>query len=157
MALAEGTLSISAMATYLLTKENQPYVDIPSSKVDCVGTLDSSNCFATPEWRGTVQAVYSAEDWTLGAKMRIFGEVDYTGSTDQIAQGSLGNIQSYLDVFGTYTFLDDDNAILRVGVNNILDDEPPMVGGTLSSNGNSIAGFYDTLGRFMYGKLTYKL
>ena len=53
--------------------------------------------------------------------------------------------------------MEDDNAVLRVGVNNILDEEPPMVGGTLSSNGNSIAGFYDTLGRFMYGKLTYRL
>ena len=149
MTLGEGSLSVSALATYMLTKETQPYVDIPSSLVDCVGTLDSSTCFATPEWRGTVQAVYSQDDWTLGAKMRIFGKVDYTGSTDQIAQGELGDVINYLDVFGSYTFMEDDNAVLRVGVNNILDEEPPMVGGTLSSNGNSIAGFYDTLGRFM--------
>ena len=103
----------------MLTKETQP-VDIPSSLVDCVGTLDSSTCFATPEWRGTVQAVYSQDDWTLGAKMRIFGKVDYTGSTDQIAQGELGDVINYLDVFGSYTFMEDDNAVLRVGVNNIL-------------------------------------
>ena len=89
--------------------------------------------------------------------MRIFGKVDYRGATDLIAQDELGSIQSYMDVFGSYTFLEDDNATLRFGVNNILDEEPPLVGGTLSSNGNQIAGFYDTLGRFMYGKLTYRL
>ena len=83
--------------------------------------------------------------------------VDYTGDTDQIADESLSGIQNYFDVFGTYTFLEDDNATVRVGINNILDEEPPLVGGTLSTNANSIANFYDTLGRFMYGKFTYKL
>ena len=53
--------------------------------------------------------------------------------------------------------MEDDNASVRVGINNILDEEPPLVGGTLSTNANSIAGFYDTFGRFMYGKLTYKM
>ena len=103
-------------------------------------------------------AIYDSGDaWTLGAKVRMFGEVDYTGDTDAIADESLSGIQNYFDVFGTYTFLEDDNATVRVGINNILDEEPPLVGGTLSSNANSIANFYDTLGRFMYGKFTYKL
>ena len=156
MVLGEGTLSISALATYMLTKETSPLPGDSSTTYDCVQVINDK-CFATPEWRGTVQAVYSSgEAWTIGAKMRIFGEVDYTGSTDQIADDNLG-IQNYLDVFGTYTFLEDENATLRMGINNILDEEPPLVGGTLSTNANSIAGFYDTLGRFMYGKFTYKM
>ena len=86
--------------------------------------------------------------------MRIFGKVDYRGATDLIAQDELGSIQSYMDVFGSYTFLEDDNATLHV---NTSDEEPPLVGGTLFLMENQIAGFYDTLGRFMYGKLTYRL
>ena len=87
----------------------------------------------------------------------MFGEVNYTGSTDEIADANLSGIQSYFDLYGTYTFMEDDNASVRVGINNILDEEPPLVGGTLSTNANSIAGFYDTFGRFMYGKLTNKM
>ena len=157
MSLGEGTLSISAIATLMMTKETTPIPADSSTIYDCTGVINDK-CFATPDWRGTVTAIYDSGDaWTLGAKVRMFGEVDYTGDTDQIADESLSGIQNYFDVFGTYTFLEDDNATVRVGINNILDEEPPLVGGTLSSNANSIANFYDTLGRFMYGKFTYKL
>ena len=157
MNLGEGTLNISALATYMLSKETTPIPSDNSLTYDCVGFIND-NCFATPDWRGTVQAVYdSGDSWTVGAKVRMFGEVNYTGSTDEIADANLSGIQSYFDLYGTYTFMEDDNASVRVGINNILDEEPPLVGGTLSTNANSIAGFYDTLGRFMYGKLTYKM
>jgi outer membrane receptor protein involved in Fe transport len=157
MNLGEGTLNIGALATYMLSKETTPIPTDSSLTYDCVSVINA-NCFATPEWRGTVQAVYdSGDSWTVGAKVRMFGEVNYTGSTDEIADANLSGIQSYFDLYGTYTFMEDDNASVRVGINNILDEEPPLVGGTLSTNANSIAGFYDTLGRFMYGKLTYKM
>lgn len=157
MSLGEGTLSISAIATLMMTKETTPVPADTSTIYDCTGVI-SDKCYPTPDWRGTVTAIYDSGDaWTLGAKVRLFGEVEYTGDTDQIANDSLSGIQNYFDVFGTYTFLEDDNATFRVGINNILDEEPPLVGGTLATNANSIAGFYDTLGRFMYGKFTYKL
>ena len=141
----------------MMTKETTPIPADPSTIYDCTGVINDK-CFPTPDWRGSVTAIYDSGDaWTLGAKVRMFGEVDYTGDTDKIADESLSGIQNYFDVFGTYTFLEDDNATVRVGINNILDEEPPLVGGTLSTNANSIANFYDTLGRFMYGKFTYKL
>jgi outer membrane receptor protein involved in Fe transport len=50
---------------------------------------------------------------------------------------------------------------LVVGVNNIFDKEPPLLGDTLTtsaittnSNANTAAGFYDTLGRFLFVNLT---
>ena len=157
MALGGGTLSLSALATVMMTKETTPVPADTATIYDCRGLI-SDKCFATPTMRGNVQAVYDSGDaWTVGAKVRMFGKVDYTGTTDTIADANLSGIQSYFDLFGTYTFMADDNASVRIGVNNILDEEPPLVGGTLATNANSIAGFYDTLGRFMYGKLTYKM
>ena len=95
MCLGEGTLSISALATYMLTKETTPVPADSSTIYDCVGVINDK-CYATPEWRGTVSAIYDSGDaWTLGAKIRMFGEVDYTGTTDQIADDSLKDIQNY--------------------------------------------------------------
>ena len=42
-----------------------------------------------------------------------------------------------------------------VGINNIFDKEPPMVG-SLSTNANTIAGFYDTLGRYLFAQAREK-
>ena len=49
-----------------------------------------------------------------------------------------------------------DNADLLVGINNILDEEPPLVGGSLSSNANATAGFYDTLGQYLFAQATFR-
>jgi iron complex outermembrane receptor protein len=49
-----------------------------------------------------------------------------------------------------------ENVSALLGVNNVLDREPPLVGGTLSSNGNAIAGFYDTLGRYIFASVTVR-
>jgi outer membrane receptor protein involved in Fe transport len=40
-------------------------------------------------------------------------------------------------------------------VNNIADKEPPMVGGGLVLNGNSIGG-YDQAGRYIFTSVSFK-
>ena len=62
--------------------------------------------------------------------------------------------QSYFDLNAVFAFM--ENSDVTVGINNVLDEEPPMVGGTLTTNANTIAGFYDTLGRFMFAKATFR-
>jgi len=62
--------------------------------------------------------------------------------------------QNYLDLNAVFRFMDSHDIV--VGVNNIMDEEPPMVGGTLTTNANTIAGFYDTLGRYMYTNVTFR-
>ena len=63
---------------------------------------------------------------------------------DTIVQANSDDGENYLDLTATFRVM--DNADLLVGINNILDEEPPLVGGSLSSNANATAGFYDTLG-----------
>ncbi|HKC03423.1 MAG TPA: TonB-dependent receptor [Sphingomicrobium sp.] len=72
--------------------------------------------------------------------------------------------QSYFDLATTFTVGDHLN--LRVGANNILDRQPPLVtsgnanrsGSNLcpagSCNGNTYPGTYDALGRFIYAGAT---
>jgi len=46
----------------------------------------------------------------------------------------------------------------RVGVNNVFDKDPPVIGGSnlpgVAGNGNTFPQVYDSLGRFIFGQLT---
>jgi iron complex outermembrane recepter protein len=150
-----GTWTTDLIGTYMMTKEKTPLPADPSSAYDCVGTI-STRCYPSPQWRHTATVEYdSNESWTLEARWRFFQGVDYVDSTtDTIAQGQMSKNQSYFDLNGVYRFM--DNHDITVGINNVLDEEPPMVGGTLTTNANTIAGFYDTLGRFIYAKATVR-
>jgi outer membrane receptor protein involved in Fe transport len=152
MEIGGGTLSTSLIGTYMLTKE---FDNIPgvSEVYDCVDTLNDG-CYPQPVWRHVLSASYDTGSWWRAtAKWRYFGAVsDYEGS-DTLAQGGISS-QSYLDLKGSFTV--NDYTSVLIGVNNVLDKEPPMVGGSLSTNGNAIAGFYDTLGRYFHASVTLK-
>ena len=72
--------------------------------------------------------------------------------------------QNYFDLATTYSFGDHYN--LRVGVNNIFDNDPPLVTGGNAGrggsnlcpagpcNGNTYPGTWDALGRFIYAGVT---
>ncbi|MEL0603196.1 TonB-dependent receptor domain-containing protein [Pseudoalteromonas undina] len=150
--VAGGILKANLIGTYMLSKE---YDNIPgvSEAYDCVGTLDNS-CFAQPEWRHVLTLSYDMDTyWRATAKWRYFGEVsDYSGD-DTLAQGGISS-QSYLDLKASFTI--NEYTSLLVGVNNVLDKEPPLLGGSLSTNANAIAGYYDTLGRYFHTTVSFK-
>jgi outer membrane receptor protein involved in Fe transport len=62
--------------------------------------------------------------------------------------------QSYFDL--TLNADVNDNFGISIGANNILDKNPPLVGGQYASNGNTYAGFYDTLGRYVFAGISLK-
>ena len=43
-----------------------------------------------------------------------------------------------------------DNAKIYAGINNLTDREPPIVGTSSGSNGNTFPGLYDALGRYLF-------
>ncbi|MCF2861258.1 TonB-dependent receptor [Pseudoalteromonas sp. Cnat2-41] len=150
--VAGGTLSTNLLGSYFITKE---YDNVPgiSDIYDCVSNLNDG-CFAQPEWRHVFTMDYDTGSfWRATLKWRYYGEVsDYTGP-DTLVQDGISS-QSYLDLKGSFTI--NDYTSVLVGVNNIMDKEPPLVGGSLSTNGNAIAGFYDTLGRYFHANVTFK-
>lgn len=149
-----GTWTTDLIGTYMMTKEITPLPAVPSSSYDCVGLI-STRCYPSPEWRHTVSVSYdSNETWSVEGRWRYFQGVDYDGTADTIAQAEMSKSQSYFDLNGVFQFM--DNHDITFGINNVLDEEPPMVGGTLTTNANTIAGFYDTLGRFIYAKATVR-
>ena len=125
---------------------------------DCTGVINPA-C-ATPEWRHTVRVNYDRDSWwSASVRWRHTGSMDYTlqngnpGTTDQllVRNGNQLDAFNYFDVSGRFTL--NDNTSLTVGVNNILDQEPPLVGGSLSDNANSLTG-YDQAGRFLFANIS---
>lgn len=147
-----GQLAVSLTGTYYLKKE---VVTVPglSDPYDCAGVI-SSNCFPQPEWRHSMNFTYSTGDWwTVGAKWRYLGAVDYEGSTDELIGDGLGST-SYLDLNANFDVTDNISVLL--GMNNALDKEPTIVGGVNSLNGNTLAGYHDALGRYVFGSVTFR-
>ncbi len=90
--------------------------------------------------------------WALTGRWRFFSKVSYDGPYDQIAADNLG-AQSYLDLSAVFRFKGTHD--LTLGVNNILDKEPPLVGASLGQYKNSI-NIYDQLGRYLFANLTLR-
>jgi outer membrane receptor protein involved in Fe transport len=141
------------IGTYTLKKETTPLPDDPTSAYDCAGVI-SAVCYPNPDWRHTATATYDSNSWWAAtARWRYYSRVDYEGVTDKIANDNLG-AQNYFDLNAVFRFMDTNDVV--VGVNNVFDEEPPLLGNTLSNNGNTVVGFYDTLGRFFFADVTFR-
>jgi len=151
---AGGTFTTNVLGTWMLTKETTPLPSEKSSTYDCVGLI-SDRCYPSPEWRHTASVSYDSNEWwSTTLRWRFFKGIDYDGSVDQIAQKNMSKDQNYVDLNAMFRFMESHDLV--VGVNNIFDKEPPMMGGTISDNANTIAGFYDTLGRYLYANVTVR-
>ena len=151
----EGTWNFNVIGTYMMTKETTPIAGDDSTKYDCVGIINLE-CIPTPKWRHTASLTYdSHESWTGMLRWRYYTRVDYDGDVDEII-----NLKptSYFDLNAVYKFGEKHDIV--IGINNVFDKEPPLVGDSFSlpphGNMNTLAGFYDTLGRYLYAKATFR-
>ena len=147
-----GTLDVSLIGTRMIKKWIDPLPGL-NSAYDCVGTV-TTKCFPSPKWRHTVTANYASDSfWSVTVLWRYFGAVNNPDSNDGSLNDGIGS-QSYFDLKTSFDI--SENVSFLMGVNNIFDKEPPLVGGSLGTNGNTYAGFYDTLGRLFHASFTTK-
>ncbi len=157
-----GSMSYSLEATYMTDNFVQPLTG--GAKFDCVGFYGAKCGVPNPEWRHQLSATW-ATPWSgldLALRWRHIGDVatEKSSADTQLrnnfyrATSNFG-AYNYLDVTGSWTV--KEKLDLRIGVNNITDKDPPISpSGSLSTcptticNGNVYAGFYDTLGRYVY-------
>lgn len=137
--------------------DNMPLIS--GTKYNCVGKINSS-C-QTPKWRHIANMGFARDWYSLNLRWRYTGQMNYvdavTGaklSTDKILVGNGNKLGAYnmFDMSGTFTLGPVD---WTVGVNNIADKEPPLVGNTLMLNGNAPGG-YDQAGRYFFTSVSMK-
>lgn len=164
-----GSLSLNVVGTWVdkLTTDNGV-----NPAYDCAGLYGLTCGTPTPEWRHKARLTYSHPSG-IGFSMqwRYFGSVG-VDLADAGIPGSGGYVaaqnlripsQSYFDL--TMTARIGDHYNFRLGVNNILDREPPIIGsngtaaginactGTFCS-GNTFPNVYDAMGRYIFAGVT---
>lgn len=161
-----GRLRARLDGTYLLHLYTTPGGG--GSRYDCAGFFGPSCAPVTPKWRHRMSVDWDTplQGLSAGATWRFFNsadntrlnkaEPDYAGGLVNPADSHLPTI-SYLDLRASYVW---NKATFMVGVNNVLDKDPPLFD-TIASGGNSNyaesntwASVYDVAGRYLFARIT---
>ena len=134
---------------------------------DCAGLYGVSTCGTpSPKWRHQFRATWRTP-WSgleLSGNWRYYGSVDFAGTSNNPflvqpvnpVDAHIGS-QSYFDLSAQMRV--QDRITFRLGVNNIFDKDPPLVGSSAGGtnalyNGNTYPGIYDPLGRYLFAGFT---
>ncbi len=156
-------LAFNLVGTHLKELKQQLLPTRPA--FECVGLYGPTCGVVAPKWRHSLRT-----DWTtpwrgldVSLTWRYFQSVDLeTTSSDPQLAGDVPatdrhfGSRSYLDLTGAIRFA--DNYTFRLGINNLLDKDPPLVGADNCPagpcNGNAWAQTYDVLGRQWFATFT---
>lgn len=150
-----GDVNFALVGTYLLTNR----FSNPLTDYDCVGFYGSQCGQPDAKWRHKLRMTWDTRfDTTISINWRFIGSSqidDASPDSDLASPGSMAkweandiaklNAASFFDLSITHDI--NDHLRANIGVNNILDSEPPIMP-SISSTGYS--GTYDTLGRYIY-------
>jgi outer membrane receptor protein involved in Fe transport len=171
-----GSVSANFVGTWLDKLETT--VLKGGTAIDCAG-LYGSTCNTlggsgnpNPKWRHKFRLTWNTpyeylwmSNLALSLQWRYFDSVSLDAYDGQAALNNpsgqlpsdkeLGS-RSYLDLLATFKI--KDNYSFRIGVNNVLDQDPPLTGSSNCPAGpcnqNVYAQMYDTLGRYFFFGIT---
>lgn len=121
--------------------------------VACEGNWGGTCGYPTLDFRNNLRATWiSPFGLTASVLWRHMGEVNDLNENLDLPS------MDYFDIAGNYEF--NENATIRLGINNVSDEAPPIAGNaagpSINGNGNVFPGMYDALGRYMFVGATFK-
>jgi len=132
----------------------------PGATIDeCAGAWGSVCGRPRPSWKHVFNTTWNTP-WNVTANLAwryIEGVDGYNGVEPYNATD-----RHYFDLSAAYTptFINIGETTLRFGINNLLDQDPPVSGYffdvAVYGNGNTIPGTWDSLGRYFFFGLTQK-
>ena len=149
-----GNLGFNFVGTWLDELITDP--GVPDTAFDCVGVFGNVCGVPSPEWRHTARVSWTHPDgYGTTVRWRYFGSVDNDQGDTRPGNDHL-NAVNYIDL--ALNFRVGDHYNFRLGVNNLLDKEPPINGSQVCPagpcNGNTWAQVYDALGRYIFAGVT---
>lgn len=141
-----GSLDVSLLANFTESYEVQLLQG--SAWQEFAGTIDGTQNggIPIPDWKTLLSLTYRMSDFEGGVRWRHLPEMDDVTSVTRPASPAPG-VPKY-DIFDiTLGYRLNDMFMFRGGVNNVADEEPPIVGGTI---GQTQPGTYDIIGRYYY-------
>lgn len=150
-----GELKLSLVLTYLdeLLSQEHPDADV----VECAGRYNYPCDNPSHQWGSNFRAVWITP-WNAAVTLNW----RHTGEVDDLRDDPYPidiEPMDYFDLAATWDVT--DGIILRLGINNLFDEEPPVLGvfndsGGGNSNGNTAVGTYDALGRYLFTGVSMK-
>ncbi len=171
-----GSISASFVGTYLdklasAVLKGDPFVNCAGLYgAQCAGRPGSA--VPNPKWRSKARLTWNTPfqyGWFgslgLSAQWRHFSKVDLDTTSDDPVLHNAGaqpatdariKSQDFFDVLASWKI--KDGYSMRAGINNVLDRDPPLVGGSncpgVVCSGNTFPQVYDALGRYMFVGVT---
>lgn len=153
-----GSLDFHFRGTVLDKFDEQP---VPGADInECAGVYGGDCGRPRPDWKHTFNTVWTTPwDLQLAGTWRMVGEVDqYQADTNEFQAEAKHyfdlSASYYADWFGTSTEI-------NVGLVNAFDNDPPVNGFfnniAVYSNGNTVPGTWDALGRYFFVGFTTSL
>jgi outer membrane receptor protein involved in Fe transport len=165
-----GDVRTRMVGTYLAKLEFTPGAlgGISGSAYNCAGMVGPDCQPATPKWRHVFTADWDTpiQGFGVGMNWRYFGASVNSKTSTQVPPDYVKGYNptdaylpsiSYFDVHTTYVW---NKATFRLGVNNVLDKDPPLFdtvvtgGNQVYAESNTNAGMYDMLGRYIFLNVT---
>ena len=156
-----GSLLASLNGVYL---DQTTTIPLPGEhEYDCAGLYGNTCGPAIPDWRHTLRLTWQMpSNVNLSAQWRYVGSVTHEQNTSDetlhgptVTFGGTLGARSYLDLAGTWAM--NDTYSVRMGINNLLDQDPPLVDTSWSGPGTpNTWGPYDSLGRQVFIAMTVK-
>ena len=157
--MEDAKLTLAINATRTLRSDFQAGTVSPLRK--CAGLVGSICLRPLPKLQFVQTTTLQKGPFTAQLRWQYIGKV--TNDTVGFGQAPASDFavptigaRSYFDLTGSYDI--NDNFSLRMGVNNLLDKGPPVVGndygGTTENSGNTYPATYDTLGRSYFVGVT---
>jgi iron complex outermembrane recepter protein len=120
---------------------------------DCAGFIGSScsgqDTFAVPDIKATLALNWSSGPLSARLQARYIGSMDIFPGTDTVITGAPA--QTYLDLNAGVRFGKGVDVLL--GVDNLLDKQPPLFGAALGGDANTDTSLYDIIGRRYFASL----
>lgn len=148
-----GAFNFQIDTTYTDKYDNTPQPG--AAKVEVAGTYDRQyGNFA--KWRAFGGVSWMYQDFTALLRARYIHSIELLDPDG--APGIQPSLRipsfTYLDLTLGYTWR--ENLRIQLGAENLTDKQPPIMYQNNVLNANTDVSTYDTVGRFFWGRLTYK-
>jgi len=147
--LAGGLMGINYVATYTTESEFLPFEG--GNVIVCDGNFGLDCDDPLPKYKHRLTGTWVQGPWTAQLTWRYIGEVDDDDPDTDFTVESIDDL-NYVDVAGSYQIT--ENFMVRAGVDNLFDKNPPIIGDN-QEQANTYPATYDVFGRTYYASVKY--
>ncbi|MCU0302541.1 MAG: TonB-dependent receptor [Thermoanaerobaculales bacterium] len=158
-----GYLAMDLMGTYVLTNS----FTNPLVSYDCVGYFGFQCGGPVPEWRHRFRATWESNfRLNLSLAWRYLGGTDNDDASSDTDLGNPGNMELWetndiaeIDPFNWFDFAASytlrNGLKFTLGINNFLDEEPPLAPDHADDTGINMYAQYEPAGRYIFGSVQF--